>query len=57
MSKREIRALESQGEAPIAASPQQEIDGAIEDIMNLRKRSGKITFEELRSAREEGRKY
>ena len=57
MSKREIRASESQGEAPIAASPQQEIDGAIEDIMNLRKRSGKITFEELRSAREEGRKY
>jgi hypothetical protein len=44
--------LESQGEAPIAASPQQEIDSAIEDIMDLRKRNGKITSEELRSARE-----
>ncbi len=36
---------------------QEEIDSAIEDIMSLRKRNGKITFEELRSAREEGRKY
>ena len=34
-----------------------EIDSAIEGIMGLRKRNGKITFEELRSAREEGRKY
>jgi prevent-host-death family protein len=36
---------------------QEEIDGAIEGIVALRKRNGKITFEELRSAREEGRKY
>jgi prevent-host-death family protein len=36
---------------------QEEIDSAIENIMALRKRNGKITFEELRSAREEGRKY
>jgi prevent-host-death family protein len=36
---------------------QEEIDDAIESIMALRKRNGKITFEELRSAREEGRKY
>ena len=36
---------------------QEEIDSAIEGIMSLRKRTGKITFEELRSAREEGRKY
>ena len=36
---------------------QEEIDSAIEDIMSLRKRTGKITFKELRSAREEGRKY
>jgi len=36
---------------------QEEIDRAIEGIMSLRKRTGKITFEELRSAREEGRKY
>lgn len=36
---------------------QEEIDSAIESIMRLRKRTGKITFEELRSAREEGRKY
>ena len=34
---------------------QEEIDSAIEGIMALRKRNGKITFEELRSAREEGR--
>jgi antitoxin (DNA-binding transcriptional repressor) of toxin-antitoxin stability system len=31
---------------------QEEIDSAIEGIMALRKRNGKITFEELRSARE-----
>lgn len=36
---------------------QEEIDNAIEGIISLRKRTGKITFEELRSAREEGRKY
>ena len=36
---------------------QEEIDDAIESIMALRKRNGKITFEELRSAREEARKY
>jgi prevent-host-death family protein len=35
---------------------QEEIDSAIAGIMALRKRNGKITFEELRSAREEGRK-
>ena len=35
---------------------QEEIDSAIEGIMALRKRNGKITFEDLRSAREEGRK-
>jgi hypothetical protein len=64
---REIQASEAQtdidqlpddvelGETPITAIPQQEIDDAIEDIMDLRKRNGKITFEELRSAREEGR--
>ena len=64
---REIQASEAQthlerllddverGETPITTSPQQEIDGAIEGIMDLRKQNGKITFEELRSAREEGR--
>ena len=36
---------------------QEEINSAIESIMTLRKGNGKITFEELRSAREEGRKY
>jgi len=36
---------------------QVEIDSAIKGIMGLRKRNGKIPFEELRSAREEGRKY
>ena len=36
---------------------QENIDSAIEGIMALRTRNGKITFEELRSAREEGRKY
>jgi hypothetical protein len=34
---------------------QEEIDGAIASITALRKSNGKITFEELRSAREEGR--
>ena len=36
---------------------QEEIDSAIAGIRSLRKRTGKITLEELRSAREEGRKY
>ena len=36
---------------------QEEIDSALESIAALRKQNGKITFEELRSAREEGRKY
>ena len=36
---------------------QEEIDSAIAGIMALRKRNGKIAFAELRSAREEGRKY
>ncbi len=36
---------------------QEDIDSAIEGIMALRTRNGKITFEELRSACEEGRKY
>ncbi len=36
---------------------QEEIDRAIAGIRDLRKRTGKITFKELRSARDEGRKY
>jgi prevent-host-death family protein len=36
---------------------QEEIDKAIANIKELRKRTGKITFEELRSARDEGRRY
>ncbi|MBI1788908.1 MAG: type II toxin-antitoxin system prevent-host-death family antitoxin [Acidobacteria bacterium] len=35
---------------------QTEIDQAIANITALRKRTGRITLEELRSAREEGRK-
>jgi hypothetical protein len=54
---REIPAADAQAKTPITTSPQQELDDAIEGIMNLRKRNGKITFDELRSAREEGRKY
>ena len=51
---REIQASEAKTHL---ASSQHEIDSAIEGIMDLRKQNGKITFEELRSAREEGRKY
>ena len=36
---------------------QEEIDKAMASIRDLPKRTGKITVEELRSAREEGRKY
>jgi len=35
---------------------QAEIDSAIKGIMSLRKRTGKITLAQLRSARDEGRK-
>jgi prevent-host-death family protein len=41
---------------PEAARQQEEIDRAIEGIIHLRKKTGKITAGELRSAREEGRK-
>ncbi len=36
---------------------QEEIDKAIENIRALRQRNGKVTVDELLSAREEGRKY
>ena len=36
---------------------QEEIDKAITNIKELRKRTGRIKFEELRSARDEGRRY
>jgi prevent-host-death family protein len=36
---------------------QEEIDKAIASIKELRKRTGRITFKELRSARDEGRRY
>lgn len=43
--------------APEANVRQEEIDRAIESIKALRKGKGKITFEELKSARDEGRRY
>jgi prevent-host-death family protein len=43
--------------APEADVRQEEIDRAIESIKALRKGKGKITFEELKSARDEGRRY
>lgn len=43
--------------APEEAARQEEIDRAIESIKELRKRTGRITVEELISARDEGRKY
>ena len=36
---------------------QDEINEAMANILNLRKRTGKVTAKELRSAREEGRRY
>jgi prevent-host-death family protein len=36
---------------------EEEIDKALANIRELRKRTGKITLDELRSARDEGRKY
>jgi len=42
---------------PEAHLRQEEIDKAIEAIKALRKRTGKITVEELLSARHEGQKY
>jgi prevent-host-death family protein len=35
---------------------QEEIDKAMDNIKELRKRTGRITLDELRSARDEGRK-
>jgi len=42
---------------PEGDRPQEEVDRALASIRELRKRTGKATLEELRSAREEGRKY
>lgn len=42
---------------PEAQLRQEEIDKAIEGIKALRKRTGKITVDELLSARHEGHKY
>jgi prevent-host-death family protein len=42
---------------PEAQRRQAEIDRAIESIKALRQRTGKITLEELLSARHEGHKY
>jgi prevent-host-death family protein len=36
---------------------QEEVDRALTNIRELRKRTGKVTLEEIRSAREEGRKH
>jgi prevent-host-death family protein len=36
---------------------QEEIDRAIANIKQLRKRTGKVTLEELQSARDEGRRF
>ena len=36
---------------------QEEVDRAIENIRILRERNGRVTIEELLSAREDGRKY
>src|SRR5205823_2090782 len=36
---------------------QEEVDRALASILDLRKRTRKVTLEELQSAREEGRKY
>ena len=36
---------------------QEEVDRALASILELRKRTGKVTLAEIRSAREEGRKY
>jgi prevent-host-death family protein len=36
---------------------QEEVDRALASILELRKRTGKVTVEELQSARDEGRKY
>lgn len=42
---------------PEASRRRREIDAAIEDIRALRRRTGKITLEELLESRHEGHKY
>ena len=42
---------------PGADRRQEQIEQAITNIKELRKRTGRVTFEDLRSARDEGRKY
>jgi prevent-host-death family protein len=42
---------------PEARQRQEEIDQAIEAIKALRKRTGKVTLEEILAARHEGHKY
>ena len=42
---------------PEANTRQEEIDKALEAILELRKRTGRVTIEEVLNARDEGRKY
>lgn len=42
---------------PEANRRQEEVDRAIDSIQRLRQRTGRITAEELLSARDEGRRY
>ena len=42
---------------PEAVRRQEEIDRAMADIKKLRKRTGKVTLQEIRSARDAGRRY
>ncbi|HRW59797.1 MAG TPA: type II toxin-antitoxin system prevent-host-death family antitoxin [Defluviicoccus sp.] len=42
---------------PDAGRRQEEVDAAIETIKGLRKRTGKVTLDDLLSARHEGHRY
>jgi hypothetical protein len=53
---REIKGPEAQTHLPQSELRQEEIDKAVEGIGEIRKRTGRVSVEELLSARDEGRK-
>ena len=53
----ETEASAAEAKCMVTNRARQQIDDAIKSIVDLRKQNGKITIEELRSARDDGRRH
>jgi len=54
---RKIRASQAKAHLPNREVNRRRVDIAIQSILDVRNRTAKMTFEETRQARDEGRKY